>query len=61
MTEESYDSNTTASGRKPPRFGIGSVLLAVVLAVIFFLLAQSMVRHRFHEGGRFHRNGSIGP
>jgi hypothetical protein len=30
------------------------------LAVILFLLGQSMVRHRFFEGGRFHRNGSIG-
>jgi hypothetical protein len=62
MTEESYDSNTTApSGRKPPQFGIGSFLLVVVLAVIFFLLAQSMVGHRFHVGGGFNRNGSIGP
>jgi hypothetical protein len=53
--------NTTASGgRKPPRFGIGSFLFIVVLAVIFFMLAQSMVRHRFFEGGRVHRNGSIG-
>jgi hypothetical protein len=62
MTEEPYDSNTKASsGRKPPQFGIGSFLLVVVLAVIFFLLAQSMVRHRFHEGGQFNRNGSIVP
>jgi hypothetical protein len=26
------------------------------LAVAFFLLAQSMVRHRFHEGGRIDRH-----
>ena len=54
------DSNTTPSkGRKPPRFGIGMLLFIVVLTLIFFLLAQSMVRHRFHEGGRFNKSGSI--
>jgi len=31
------------------------------LALILFWLAQSMVRHRFHEGGRLNRNGSIVP
>jgi hypothetical protein len=53
--------NTSArAGRKPPSFGIRQFLVGVVLAVILFLLGQSMVRHRFFEGGRFHRNGSIG-
>jgi hypothetical protein len=53
--------NTRApAGRKPPSFGIGQFLFVVVLAVILFLLGQSMVRHRFFEGGRFHRNGSVG-
>ena len=53
--------NTTApAGRKPPRFGIGTFLFIVALAVIFFLLAQSMVHHRFCGGGRVHPNGSIG-
>jgi len=56
------DSNTTASkGPKSPRFGIRQFLFAVVLALILFWLAQSMVRHRFHVGGRFNRNGSIVP
>ncbi len=56
------DSNTTApAGRKPPEFGVGKFLIIVVLAIIFFLLAQSMVRHRFHAGGRFNRNGTIRP
>jgi hypothetical protein len=55
------DLNTTdPAGRTPPSFGIGRLLFAVVLAVLFFLLGQSMVRHRFFEGGRFHRNGSVG-
>jgi hypothetical protein len=35
-------------------------MFAAVLAVILFLLGQSMVRHRFFQGGREHRNGSIG-
>jgi len=53
--------NTTgAAGRKPPWFDIGRFLLIVGLVVMFFLLAQSMVRHRFCVGGRVHQNGSIG-
>jgi hypothetical protein len=54
------NSNTTAPvGEKPPRFGAGSVIFALVLAIIFFLLAQVMVRHRFFQGGRFGRNGAL--
>jgi hypothetical protein len=54
--------NTTApAGRKPPRFGIGTFLFIVALAVIFFLLAQSMVHHRFFRGGWVDRNGSLRP
>jgi hypothetical protein len=44
-----------------PRYGIRMFLFIVVLTFIFFLLAQSMVRHRFHEGGWVNRNGSIVP
>jgi hypothetical protein len=56
------DSNITTPGEpKPPRFGMGHLLFIIVLAVIGFLLVQSMVQHRFHEGGRRQRNGSIGP
>jgi len=54
------DSNTTApAGRKPPEFGVGRFLFIVVLAIIFFLLAQSVVRHRFFSGGRINRNGTL--
>jgi predicted Na+-dependent transporter len=35
-------------------------LFVVFLAVIFFMLGHSMVRHRFFQGGRTHRNGSVG-
>jgi hypothetical protein len=45
---------------KPPSFGVGHFVFVLFLAVIFFLLGHSMVRHRFFQGGRFHRNGSIG-
>jgi|GEM_PF-1552388 len=52
------DSKTTGpEGGEPPRFGIGSFLFAVVLLLIFFLLVQNMVRHRFFRGGRIDRNG----
>jgi hypothetical protein len=45
------DSSTPApEGEKAPSFGIGSFLFGVVLAFVFFLLAQSMVRHRYCEG-----------
>ena len=50
----------TPAGREPPSFGIGHFLFVVVLAVILVLLGQSMVHHRFFQGGREHRNGSIG-
>jgi hypothetical protein len=39
---------------------MGSFLFLAVLAFLFFLLGQSMVHHRFFQGGRVHRNGSIG-
>ena len=56
------DPNTMASkGPKSPRFGIRQLLFTVVLTLILFWLAQSMVRHRFHGGGRVNRNGSIVP
>lgn len=48
------------AGRKPPSFGLGKLLFAVVLAIFFFLLGQSMERHNFHAGQRIHRDGSIG-
>lgn len=59
MTTDS--SRTAPAGQKPSRFGTGSLLFAVVLALIFFLLFQSMARHRFHEGDQFDRNGTLRP
>ncbi len=47
--------------RRPPRFGIASLLFTFNLAVVIFLLVQDMVRHRFFRGGWVNRNGSISP
>ena len=56
------DSSTQGrAGRRPPRFGIVGLLFIVVLAVVMYLLAQDMVRHRFFRGGWVNRNGSISP
>jgi hypothetical protein len=41
--------------------GIGKFLFVVVLAVLFFLLAHDMVRHRFFRGGWRNQHGSISP
>ena len=56
-----YSNTTAPKGPKSPRVGIRTLLFIVVLTVIFFLLAQSMVRHRFHEGGWVNRNGRVVP
>jgi hypothetical protein len=58
---KTYSNTTGPAGPKSPWFGIGRFLFIVALAVIFFLLAQSMVSHRFFRGGRVNRNGSLGP
>jgi hypothetical protein len=50
------ESNTTGpEGPKSPSFGIGSLLFAIVLGFIIFMLVASMVRHRFFRGGHPHR------
>jgi hypothetical protein len=55
------DSNATdPGGPKPPSFGIRQIVFSLVLLVILLLLGQSMVRHRFFQGGRYHQNGSVG-
>jgi hypothetical protein len=53
--------NTTPPGEPNARWlGFAKFLFIVFFVVILFLLGQSMVHHRFFEGGRFHRNGSVG-
>lgn len=41
-------------------YHVGRVVLVGLLFVMFLLLGQSMVQHRFFEGGRYHANGSVG-
>ncbi len=52
--------STAPAPRDPPSFGIGKLVFVLILAVLFFLLGQNMVRHNFHHGQREHRNGSVG-
>jgi hypothetical protein len=50
------DSNTTQPEEpKSPPFGLGSILFAILLAFLIFLLVGAMVRHRFFRGGHPHR------
>ena len=55
------------SGRAAPArekslwFQIGQFLFLVGLPVAVFLLAQSMVHHRFFRGGWINQNGTLRP
>jgi hypothetical protein len=40
---------------------VGRIVFFVALAVSFFLLAESMVNHRFFKGGRIDRHGVLRP
>jgi hypothetical protein len=51
---------TFPHGRNSAWADFGRFLIIVLLAVAMLLLGQSMVHHRFHEGGRVHENGSVG-
>jgi hypothetical protein len=54
------DLKPTGPGReKSPWFQVGQFLFLVALAVAVFLLAQSMVHHRFFQGGRVDRYNHI--
>jgi hypothetical protein len=52
--------STTHSERKPLWSGVWKVFFFVVFVALVFLLAQSMVEHRFFQGERVHSNGSVG-
>jgi hypothetical protein len=51
----------TPEERRSTWLGIGKFLFIAVLALLFFLLAHSMVRHRFFRGGWRNQHGSISP
>jgi hypothetical protein len=42
-----------------PRVGVGKFLLIVGMAVLFFLLAQTMVRRGFYDGGERAQNDAV--
>jgi hypothetical protein len=46
---------------RAPWPGIAKLLFIAVLIVIFFLLAQDMVRHRFFRGGWVDQHGVLKP
>jgi hypothetical protein len=54
------DPNTPPAKPEPPQFGTGSFLFALVLLVLFYMLAHSMVRHGFFRGEQVQQNGSLG-
>jgi hypothetical protein len=55
-------SNGRASaGVKSPWLVIGRVLFLVILASLFYWLANSMVHHRFHRGGWINQNDTLKP
>jgi hypothetical protein len=57
MTENS--DKAVPAREKSPWFQIGQILFLVGLAVAVFLLAQSMVHHRFFRGGWINQNGTL--
>jgi hypothetical protein len=46
--------------RQIPWLGIAKFLFIAILTLLFYLLAQSMVHHRFFRGGWMNNNGSVG-
>jgi uncharacterized protein YpmS len=57
---ETRSNPEVQSQQKPRGAAIWKLVFMAVLALLIFLLAQSMVSHRFFRGQREHQNGSIG-
>ena len=53
-----HSTVTDSSGRKQPSFGVGSLLFALVFALLVYLLVLSMARHHFFTGGHPNRSKS---
>ena len=51
----------THADSKPSWIVIIKFLLLVVFVVLLFVLAQSMVRHRFHRGGWINHHDTLRP
>ena len=56
-----YSNTTGPAGPRSRWPGIIKFLLIVAMAVSFFLLAQTMVHHRFFRGGRVNSHGILQP
>ena len=55
------DANSAAGPeQKRPLRGIITILFVMVFFLLVLLLGMSMVHHRFFQGEREHRNGSVG-
>jgi hypothetical protein len=52
-----FRTTDSESGRPP--VGIGTFFVIVGMAVLFFLLAQAMVSHRFFRGGHDSGHGYV--
>jgi hypothetical protein len=42
-------------GARPPWFSFATLLFAVLLTAMLFLLGKSMVQHHFFDGGQMNR------
>jgi hypothetical protein len=47
--------------QKPLWFRMGQFLFFVVLVIAFYMLALSMLHHRFHRGGWYNQNQTLRP
>ena len=57
------DKDLNQAGRptqERPLRGIITTLFVIVFVLLVFLLGVTMVHHRFFQGEREHRNGSVG-
>jgi hypothetical protein len=57
------DKDATPASRpeqKRPLSGIITIVFVAVFFLLVLLLGISMVHHRFFQGERVHRNGSVG-
>lgn len=47
--------------QNPSRVWFAKFLIIVILAIIFLVLARTMVRHHFFSGGQLNRNETTEP
>jgi len=53
-------NSSTPSERETPLYQALKIGFIALFAVLLLLLGLSMVHHRFFQGERVHRNGSVG-